>query len=104
MSKFEVSDAMVEAAIAAKALYWFEPPAQIGEGEAMRAAIIAAIEASGLVGRIAELEAKNLGLTRTMQEVRLVAVDAQLRATYHKTALEIISDSLRIALNKEPTV
>lgn len=56
MTKPTVTDQMVEAAIAAKALYWFEPPQNISEGDDMRAAIAAAIEASGLVERIAELE------------------------------------------------
>lgn len=57
VTKFEVTEQMVEAAIAAKALYWFEPPQNISEGDDMRAAITAAFEASGLVERIAELEA-----------------------------------------------
>ena len=95
MTKPTVTKAMVQAAWVA-----FINPHKLFD---MRGAITAALNASGLVERIAELEAKNLGLTRTMQDVRLVAVDAQLRASYHKTALEIISDSLRIALNKEPT-
>jgi hypothetical protein len=56
MTKPTVTEQMVEAAIAAKALYWFEPPAQnISEGEAMRAAITAAIEASGILEENARL-------------------------------------------------
>jgi hypothetical protein len=37
-------------------------------------------------------------LRAAMQEVRLIAVDAQLRATYQRTALESISAKLRTAL------
>jgi hypothetical protein len=61
----------------------------------LRAAITAALEASGELER---LRAANEKMKATMQEVRLIAVDAQLRATYQRTALERISAELRTAL------
>jgi hypothetical protein len=85
-----VTDAMVEAAKHAYFNPWPEP-------RPMRAAITAAIEASGILE-------ENARLRMTIADARLIAVDAQLRATYQRTALERISDLLRQALNKEPTL
>jgi hypothetical protein len=48
--------------------------------------------------RVIELEAENKRLREAIADARLIAVDAQLRATYQKTALERISDLLRTAL------
>jgi hypothetical protein len=59
--------------------------------------------APDLAARVLELEAENKRLREAIADARLIAVDAQLRATYQKTALERISDLLRQALNKEPT-
>jgi hypothetical protein len=102
MSKFEISDAMVEAAIAAKALYWFKPPAQnISEGEAMRAAISAAFEASGLVERIAELEKAGKNLTDACHaSIRITGIHyTPVISTRFNRAVEAMVE----ALNKEPT-
>lgn len=51
-----------------------------------------------LAARVLELEAENKRLLEAIADARLIAVDAQLRATYQKTALERISDLLRTAL------
>jgi hypothetical protein len=54
--------------------------------------------APDLAARVLELEAENARLREAIADARLIAVDAQLRATYQKTALERISDLLRAAL------
>jgi len=54
--------------------------------------------APDLAARVLELEAENKRLREAIVDARLIAVDAQLRATYQKTALERISDLLRTAL------
>jgi hypothetical protein len=54
--------------------------------------------APDLAARLLELEAENKRLREAIADARLIAVDAQLRATYQKTALERISDLLRTAL------
>ena len=51
-----------------------------------------------LAARVLQLEAENKRLREAIADARLIAVDAQLRATYQKTALERISDLLRTAL------
>ena len=51
-----------------------------------------------LAARVLDLEAENKRLREAIADARLIAVDAQLRATYQKTALERISDLLRAAL------
>jgi hypothetical protein len=45
-----------------------------------------------------ELTLENIRLIKAIQQARLIAVDAQLRATYQRTALEHISAILRAVL------
>jgi hypothetical protein len=51
-----------------------------------------------MLAELERLRTANEKMKATMQEVRLIAVDAQLRATYQRTALESISAKLRTAL------
>ena len=102
MTKPTVTDAMVQAATTAYDDHceYFDTETQDAldmHASAMRAAITAAIEASGILE-------ENARLRTIIADARLIAVDAQLRATYQKTALERISELLRTALNKEPTL
>jgi hypothetical protein len=110
MTKFEVTDAMLESAIAA----WFAvvegidprtcegvpvPPENLHD--AMRAAITAALEASGLVERIAELETALMGLTDCLHvNVRMTGPTYSIvNGTRFQNA---VTKALE-ALNKEPT-
>ena len=45
-------------------------------------------------------KAENKRLREAIADARLIAVDAQLRATYQKTAIERLSDLLRAALKE----
>jgi hypothetical protein len=65
------------------------------------AKVLADVACKPLAARVLELEAENKRLRETILDARLIAVDAQLRATYQKTALERISDLLRTALKGE---
>ena len=62
------------------------------------AALIAA--APDLARLVLERDAEIARLKAVIMDARLVAVDAQLRASYQRTALEIISDKLRQAMKE----
>ena len=100
MTKFEISDAMVdEAEDAYNRLSGDEP---ICYRDAMRAAITAALEASGLVERIAELERVGKDLTDACHaSIRITGIHyTPVISTRFNRAVEAMVE----ALNKEPTL
>ena len=92
MTKPTVTDAMVEAAL----IKWHDQ--DIGshnQSDFMQAAITAAIEASGLVERIAELEAEKYAQRVAIEMLKEGISDAGLRLKFVPRHPQ--------ALNKEPT-
>lgn len=115
MTKFEVTEQMVEAAKTARNLYLDETPAEdLVRSGAMRAAITAAIEASGLVEENARLR-KSFSALDEIIESNIVENDGPNRFWVGGVALEgphadmifkilrKIQKVCRQALNKEPT-
>lgn len=115
MTKFEVTEQMVEAAKTARNLYLDETPAEdLVRSGAMRAAITAAIEASGLVEENARLR-KSFSALDEIIESNIVGNDGPNRFWVGGVALEgphadmifkilrKIQKVCRQALNKEPT-
>jgi hypothetical protein len=103
MTKFEVSDAMVEAAVkqyVALMPFKVDPPTY----KAMRAAITAALEASGLLEEVAEAEAE---ITRLRQSLADIANGTNSWFNHAEEALlnarSRVRSEAKKALNKEPT-
>ena len=61
----------------------------------------AAATLRALAARVIELEGENERLREALGSARLIAVDAQFRATYLFTALEQIADIARAALETD---
>jgi len=102
MTKPTVTEQMVEAAKTARNLYLDETPAEdLVRMGAMRAAITAAFEASGLVERIAELEKAGKNLTDACHaSIRITGIHyTPVISTRFNRAVEAMVE----ALNKEPT-
>jgi hypothetical protein len=107
MTKFEVSDAMVEAAKHAYFNPWPEP-------RPMRAAITAAIEASGILEENARLRGGIEGLAKIIREsikendgpdrvwIDGVAYEGPLADSYFKI-LRAIQTTFDLLINKEST-
>jgi hypothetical protein len=116
--KFEVTDAMVEAAKTARNLYLDETPAEeLVRMGAMRAAITAAIKASGLVEENARLRKASYKaftdgmeaaaqICGTLAEVEYDDADGFEAATGCEAAIMRVVNEQRTeqALNKEPTL
>jgi hypothetical protein len=102
MTKPTVTAQMVEAAIKAKALYWHETRApDIVEGDAMRAALTAAIEASGLVEENARLRAEAEG--KETEILELIGQREELQARIKEMNDKVIvHDQLLHSLKKLP--
>jgi hypothetical protein len=113
MTKFEVTEQMVEAAI--EATRDWRDGSTLHRHEPMRAAITAAIEASGILEENARLRSGIEGLAKIIREsikendgpdrvwIDGVAYEGPLADSYFK-ALRLIQTTFYLMLNKEPTL